>query len=164
MLKELTSNKVIIGVIGVAVLAVVIAGAINLTTTEKKGRSTEGQNQQEQMGQQPDRTADMEAAQMHIEERRRERRLLRSRENRSLREDFDEWLNKITKAYQENDMEKMGQLLEEMQQTRQKLRERNRVLLERWRGSRPRVETEKEPSVETEEKMLRRIEVEPGRP
>ena len=131
---------------------------------EKEGVSKAEQKQQERMVQQPDRTVDMEAARMHMEERRRERRSLRSRENRSSREDFDEWLNEITKAYQENDMEKMGQLLEKMQQTRQKLRERRRALLEQRQNLRTRVEVEKEPFGETEEKMFKRVEVEPVRP
>ncbi len=48
----------------------------------------------------------------------------RPRRERLMREGFDKWLNELTKANEEKDSEKIGQLLEEMKQNRQRMRER----------------------------------------
>jgi caffeoyl-CoA O-methyltransferase len=48
----------------------------------------------------------------------------RPRRERLMGEGFDKWLNEITKANEEKDSEKVGQLLEEMKQNRQRMRER----------------------------------------
>jgi hypothetical protein len=52
------------------------------------------------------------------------RKAPRAARKRLMREGFDEWLTELTKAYQENDREKMGQLLQQMRQHRKRLQER----------------------------------------
>ena len=59
----------------------------------------------------------------------RGQRRLHHRQNRPGKR-FDEWLNRLTKAYQENDKEKVGQLIEKMHKFRQKQRERRAALRE----------------------------------
>ena len=41
-------------------------------------------------------------------------------QERPIEERFNKWFNSLTKAYEENDREKMGQLLKKMEQRRQK--------------------------------------------
>ena len=48
----------------------------------------------------------------------------RPRRERLMGEGFDKWLNELTKANEEKNSEKVGQLLEEMKQNRQRMRER----------------------------------------
>jgi len=48
----------------------------------------------------------------------------RPRGERFMGEGFDKWLNELTKANEEKDSDKIGQLLEEMKQNRQRIRER----------------------------------------
>lgn len=165
MLKKIMSEKkVAIGVVGAIVLVVVLVGAVNLITKSQEAGPKVEQNQQGQVGQQRDRTTDMEAARRRIEDRRQERLRLRLRENGFMREGFDEWLNEVTAAYQEEDMEKMGQLLERMRQNRQKLRERRRAYMERRRDLRNRPEIKRIPPSEIKERQLDKVEVQPDQP
>jgi len=57
------------------------------------------------------------------EERERPERV-RPRVERFMGEGFDKWLKELTKANKEKDSDKVGQLLEEMKQNRQRIRER----------------------------------------
>ncbi|MHC4394584.1 MAG: hypothetical protein ACYS1A_02920 [Planctomycetota bacterium] len=137
----MSEKKVIIGVVGVVVLAVVLIGTITPIAGEKEDGSKAEQNQQEQIEPQNNKMVEMKAARRRMEDRRQQlRRLSRPREDRLMREGFDEWLDEITAAYQEKDMEHVGQLLEEMQQRRQELQERRRVYIERRRKLRSRTE------------------------
>ena len=51
---------------------------------------------------------------------------------------FNKWFNNLTKAYEENDREKMGQLLKKMEQRRQKRQERREARCERRQDFRKR--------------------------
>jgi predicted O-methyltransferase YrrM len=87
------------------VVVVLLAGIVNSATQEKKG---------EVVGKQ-------------IQEQRRDvsttEEGIRSRQSRLMGEGFDKWLNELTEAYQQQDREKMGQLLEEMKKNRERRRE-----------------------------------------
>jgi caffeoyl-CoA O-methyltransferase len=58
----------------------------------------------------------------------------RPRGERFMREGFDKWLSELTKANEEKNSEKIGQLLEEMKQNRQRMRERMESRGERREG------------------------------
>ena len=62
----------------------------------------------------------------------------RPRRERLMREGFDKWLNELTKANEEKNSERVGQLLEEMKQNRQRMRERMESRGERREGFRGR--------------------------
>jgi predicted O-methyltransferase YrrM len=62
----------------------------------------------------------------------------RPRRERPMRGGLDKWLNELTKAHQENNREKVGQLLEEMKQNRERMRQRRESLGERREGFRGR--------------------------
>jgi hypothetical protein len=51
---------------------------------------------------------------------------------------FDEWLDKLTKAYEDNDKEKMGQLIKKMRQQRETMRQRRGARSKFRQGSRHR--------------------------
>jgi len=55
-------------------------------------------------------------------------------QERPIEERFNKWFNNLTKAYEENDREKMGQLLKKMEQQRQKQREKRGAGWERRRN------------------------------
>lgn len=84
------------------------------------------------------------------------------------RQAFDSWLNNLTRAYQENDREKMGQLLKEMGQARQSLTagmERPPRGMPPGRGRPPRggpgrssIETRPTPKTDAEKKILTVLE------
>ena len=86
-------KKAMLGILAVALLA----GTENLFAQGRKGRPTARQKQKQ------------------VEEGRQQRKGLRPRQQQ-----FDKWLTALTKAYRENDSEKMGQLLRNMNQRRQK--------------------------------------------
>ena len=157
--KEMLKNKVIVGAAGVVVLVIVLTAAINLITTEDGGEPKAEQNQQEQAEPQVEnKMTDAEVARRLMEERRQERLRSRSREDSSSREGFDKWLRDITTAYEQNDMEKMGQLLKEMQETRARLRERRSSYINRRRDLRDSRETERIPPYEIEERRPEQVE------
>ena len=68
-----------------------------------------------------------EVGSKQIQEQRRDVSMteedMRSRRSRFMREGFNKWLNELTEAYQQQDREKMGQLLEEMKKNRERRRE-----------------------------------------
>jgi len=157
--KEMLKNKVVIGAAGVVVLVIVLTVAINLITTEKRGEPKVEQNQQVQSEPQLENNmTDVEVARKIMEERRQERLSSRSREASSSREDFDKWLKDITTAYEQNDMEKMGQLLKEMQETRERLRERRSSYINRRRDFRNRRERERIGPYEIEKRVPEQVE------
>ena len=57
---------------------------------------------------------------------------------RPIEKRFNKWFNNLRKAYEENDREKMGQLLKKMEQRRQKRQERREARCERRRNFRKR--------------------------
>src|SRR4030042_1096530 len=157
--KEMLKNKVIIGAAGVVVLVIILTAAMNLITTEKRGGPKAEQNQQVQAAPQlENKITDAEVARRIMEERRQERLSSRSREAGSSREGFDKWLNDMTTAYEQNDMEKMGQLLKEMQETRERLRERRSTYINRRRDLRGRGERERIGPYEIEERAPEQVE------
>jgi predicted O-methyltransferase YrrM len=88
----------------------------------------------------------------------------RPRRERLMREGFDKWLNEITKANEEKNSEKVGQLLEEMKQNRQRMRERRQSRGEGQRrvpegqGMRDRQEQRVTVSSEAEAKIMSVLE------
>jgi len=159
LIKEMLKNKVIIGAAGVVVLVIVLTAAINLITTEKREGPKAEQNQQVQSEPQPEnKMTDAEIARRIMEERRQERLSSRSREASFSREDFDKWLKDMTTAYEQNDMEKMGQLLKEIQETRERLRERRSSYINRRRDFRNRLERERIGEYEIEERVPEQVE------
>jgi predicted O-methyltransferase YrrM len=94
-------KKVILSI----VVVVLLVGIVNLAAQEKKG----------------------EVGGKQIQEQRRNVNTteegMRSRRSRFMGEGFDKWLNELTEAYQQQDREKMGQLLDEMKKNRERRRE-----------------------------------------
>ena len=161
--KEMLKNKVIIGATGVVVLVIVLTAAINLITTEEEGEPKAEQNHQEQAEPQVEnKMTDAEVARRLMEERRQERLSSRSTEDSSSREGFDKWLKDITTAYEQNDMEKMGQLLKEVQETRERLRERRSSYINRRRDLRN--SRERTPPYEIEERRHEQVEAPTDKP
>ncbi|MHC4737894.1 MAG: hypothetical protein ACYS9Y_03215 [Planctomycetota bacterium] len=163
--KEMLKNKVIIGAVGVVVLVIVLTAAIKLITTEKGGEPKAEQNHQEQAEPQlENKMTDSEVARRLMEERRQERLSSRSREDSSSREGFDKWLKDIRTAYEQNDMEKMGQLLKEMQEIRERLRERRNYYIDRRRDLRDSRERERIPPYEIEKRRREQVEAPTDKP
>ncbi|MHC4423615.1 MAG: hypothetical protein ACYSWR_02955 [Planctomycetota bacterium] len=86
-------KKAMLGILAVALLA----GAENVSAQKKKGRPKAHQKQEQ------------------VQKGQAQKRGLRSRQR-----GFDKWLAALTEAYRENDREKMGQLLRNMKQRRQR--------------------------------------------
>ena len=127
-------KKIVLGVAVAVVLIVVMIAAKNLVAPERKGVSETEQKGSVKM--EESKRAGREAVRKRIEDMRQRRRDFYPGQDQLIREGFDKWLNELTKAYKENDREKMEQLLKKMQEYRQELQKRIEAREERMRDLR----------------------------
>lgn len=141
-------KKIILGIVALLLLV----GAENLLAMEKKDKPKAKQKQEQvQKGQKKQtskakteakkaraKKAKAAAARKHMEARRGKPQQLRPGQVRPMQEGSGRLLDELTKAYRENDREKMGQLLRKMHQTRKRLQQKNAVATKGERGFRGR--------------------------
>lgn len=90
------SKKVILGIVAV----VLLLGAENLLAKEKADKPKARQKQAQKLQQ--------------------KKKGLHQKQARPIQKRFDSWFGQLTKAYRQNDREKMGQLLKKMHQFRER--------------------------------------------
>lgn len=114
-------KKIILGIVALLLLV----GAENLLATEKKDKPKAKQQQEQVQKGQKKQTSKAKAAAVarkRMEARRGKPQQLRPGQARPMQEGAGRLLDELTKAYRENDREKMGQLIRKMHQFRQKVR------------------------------------------
>lgn len=146
-------KKIILGIVALLLLV----GAENLLATEKKDKPKAKQKQEQvQKGQKKQTSkAKTEAkkarakkakaaavARKRMEARRGKPQQFRPSQVRPMQEGSGRLLDELTKAYRENDREKMGQLIRKMHQFRQKVRKARSAPVEARRDfpGRPRLD------------------------
>lgn len=138
--------------LGIAAL-ILLVGAENLLAVEKKDKPKAKQKQEQvQKGQKKQaskakteakkarakKAKAAAAARKRMETRRGKPQQLRPGQVQPMQEGSGRLLDELTKAYRENDREKMGQLLRKMHQTRKRLQQKNAVAAKGERGFRGR--------------------------
>ncbi len=114
-------KKIVLSIVAMALLL----GIESLIAQERKGKPEEKQKQKAQAKQLHEQQLCKKAGRKREEGEIIEQRppVFGPMQNWPIiRERFNIWFNKLTKAYHENDREKIGQLLRRMQQFRQRLR------------------------------------------
>ena len=111
----------------------------------RRQRAAEGVGRERIGDMQPRRQqrADREAVRSRMGDVRDKPQQFRPEQERPVQQMFDRWFNELTKAYQENDRQKMGQLIRKMHQLRQRQRKARPALGERVRDFRVRPGAEK---------------------
>lgn len=120
-------KKIIIGVVTVIVVIVVLVTAETLITRNKTDSTKANQNQPSKQlteSAYSQKTKEQSRSELMEEKRRRMERMRRPRPRpeRLMREGFEPWLVELKKAHQENDKEKIDQLIQKMEQHRESLK------------------------------------------
>ena len=117
-------KKIMLGIVA----AVLLLGVVNLLAKEKTGKPKTKQKQAQKLQQEEKwhakqqlqkQKAAKKAAQKAMEGKQQKQKSLRHKQARPIQKRFDKWFRKLTKAYRQNDREKMGQLLRNMHQFRE---------------------------------------------
>ena len=163
------SKKIMLGIVAV----ILLVGAEHLIAQERKGRPKAEPKQKGQVEQLRRQRAGEEAGRGRVEGMQQRRRLRAVREaepervkalqqkaqrpgqDRPMQEGSGRLLDELTKAYRENDREKMGQLIRKMNQLRQKMQKARAALGERMRDFRGRPEAAR-PSAKKEQSERRK--------
>lgn len=127
------SKKILLGI----VVVILLVGADNLLAMEKEDRPKEKQMQKtrRQAAERAERS-EREVGRRREGIRQRDQGLQQFRQNQPVQQMAGRWLDELTKAYQENDREKMGQLIRKMHQLRQRVRQGRAAAAERVRALR----------------------------
>jgi len=118
------SKKVILGIVA----AVLLLGAENLLAKEKADKPKANQKQTQKLKQEKKAQAKQfqrqkaakKPGQKAMKGTQQKQKGLRQEQARPTQRRFDKWFSRLTKAYRENDGEKMGQLLGKMHQFRKR--------------------------------------------
>ena len=127
-------KKIMLGV----VVVVLLVGAENLIAQERRGKPKAEPKQKGPAEQFRRQRAGEEAGRRDVEGMQQKPQQLRLGQVRPMQEGSGRLLDELTKAYRENDREKMGQLLRKMHQTRKRLQQKNAVAAKGERGFRGR--------------------------
>ena len=127
-------KKIMLGIVVLALLA----GAENLLAMEKEDNPKEKRMLMQKARRKAAEHAEVVEREVgrHRKGMRQEDQGLQPRQNRPAQQMAGRWLDELTKAYRENDREKMGQLIRKMHQLRQRVRQGRAAAAESGRALR----------------------------